>query len=365
MMKNLITKTLAFGGLMLLVLASCKKDGDVVTVSSTGTTASTLTASTTTPVLTKATLTATSVTFTGTAPSYGYSAAVTNTLQFDLHSDNFATTAKIKDVTLAAGVLTQTYNVQDFNNLLLAMGLPTGVSAQVDVRVKSSLSSTAGIVYSNVVTLTVTPFALVSYVYVPGAYQGWNPATADSLQSATGNGVYTGIINFTAGNNQFLITPVKNWNNKYATNDAASTGGTSSNYTVTYNGSNNFYAPTIAGWYQVTLNTNNNTITIVPANYYSIIGDAALGWGTDTDMKFDNGRQLWTVTTALTSTGGYKVRRNHDWGTSYGWPTTTASTTLTSASGNNMSVSLTGTYFITFGVSATDATVATLTATKQ
>lgn len=362
-MKTLVTKTLALGCIALLMLVSCKKDGSLTTISTSRTTAATLSASTTTPALVKANLTTTAVTFTATAPSYGYSAAVTNTLQFDVKGDNFATPKK--EVVLTAGALSQSYTVQDLNNILLGMNLATGTSAQIEVRVKSSLSSTAGIVYSNVVGLTVTPFALVSYVYVPGAYQGWNPSTADSLQSATGNGVYTGIINFTAGNNQFLITPAKNWNNKYATGDAATTGATSASYTVTYNGANNFYAPTTAGQYWVTLNTNTNTLTIAPADYYSVIGDAALGWGTDVDMKFSNGSQLWTLTTPLVSTGSFKFRKNHDWGTSYGWPTSAASATLTSSNGNNISVTASGTYALTFAVSATDATSATYTAVKQ
>ncbi len=364
-MKTLLSKFMMLSGMAILALASCNKDGDLATVSSTTTTASVLTSSTTTPVLTKSTLTATSVTFTTTLPNYGFSAAHTDTLEFDVHSDNFA---KVKNRVAVTAGTTLTYSVFDFNNILLGMSLPSGTSAQVDVRLKSSLSSTVGKAYSNVITLTVTPFALASYVYVPGAYQGWNPSTADSLLSATSNGIYTGIINFTAGNNQFLITPAKNWNNKYATNAAASTTGPSSNYAVTYNGNNNFYAPTAAGQYQVTLDINANTITIVPVQYYySIIGDAAQGWGTDVDMKYNNALQLWTITLPLSGTAGtgYKVRRNHDWGTSYGWPTSAASTTLTSANGNNMSVSVAGTYYITFTVSPTDATAATLVAVKQ
>jgi hypothetical protein len=346
-MKTLITKILAFSGLALLMLSSCKKDGQLTTISSSSTTASALSASSTTLALVKANLATTAVTFTATAPTYGFSAAVTNTLQFDTKGDNFATPKK--EVVLST--LTQAYTVQDFNNILLAMSLPTGVTAQVEVRIKSSLSSssTSGTVYSNVLTLTATPFALVSYVYVPGAYQGWNPATADSLQSATGNGIYTGIINFTAGNNQFLITPVKNWNNKYATNDGASTTGTSSNYTVVYNGNNNFYAPATAGLYRVTLNTNTNTLTIAPPTYYfSVIGDAAIDWSTDVDLKFNNGTLGWELTRAFASTGGFKVRMNHDWGTSWGFLSTPDGATLTSNNGGNMSVSATGTYKLVF-----------------
>ena len=71
-MKSLIIKTLKFSGIVLLALASCKKDDQIVTVNTSTTTAGTLAASSTSPTLTKATLTNTAVTFTGTNPNYGY-----------------------------------------------------------------------------------------------------------------------------------------------------------------------------------------------------------------------------------------------------------------------------------------------------
>jgi hypothetical protein len=367
-MKNLITKFLALSSLALLMLPSCKKDGAIVTVDPSTTTAATLTSSSTAPALVKANLKTTAVTFTTTAPKYSYNAAYTNTLQVAVKGTNFTSP---KEVPFDVNVFTQSYTVQDFNNILLALNLPSGASAQVEVRVKSSLSTTAGIVYSNVVTITATPFALVSYLYVPGAYQStvvaqqWIPATADSLQSPTGNGVYTGIINFTGTGSalQFKITPVKTWDNSYGL-DAS--GNFKLNPTTQYAPTGGNLTAPAAGQYLVTVDLNVGTITFTTVDYYSAIGDAtANGWGTDTDLKFNNGTRIWTLTTSLVSTGAFKFRKNHDWGTSYGWPTTSPSNTLTSTSGNNMSVTTSGTYAITFSVSTTDATVATYTAVKQ
>ncbi len=350
-MKTFINKILASTGLVLLIISSCKKDGALTTVSSSTTTPGTLTASTTSPALNKANLTATAVTFTTTMPNYGYSAAITNTLQLDIKGDNFATPKK--EVILGSGVLSQAYTVQDFNNLLLAMNLPTGISSQIEVRVKSSLSSTAGFAYSNVIGLAATPFALVSYIYVPGAYQGWTPATADSLQSATGNGIYTGIINFTPGNLLFKLTPAKNWNTSY---------GESSGGNISLGGANNLYVPA-AGYYSIVADLNKGTYTVTPANYYSVIGDAAQGWSTDVDMKFDNSLQAWTLKVPLVSTGAFKFRTNHDWGISYGLTSPVNGSALTSSSGGNITVAASGTYAITFN--AISSTNATYTAVKQ
>jgi hypothetical protein len=347
-MKCLFTKLIAFSAVVML-MASCKKDE---TKTMLGTTVgANLTASTTSPVLSKATATSTALTLTYTAPNYGYNAAVTNTLQVDVASDNFASP---KETALNAGVLSTSYTAADFNNLLLALNLKTGVPAQVQVRVKSTLSATAGVVYSNVVTLTATPFALISYVYVPGAYQGWSPSTADSLQSSLGNGVYTGVINFAGSDQNFKITTARNWNTAYgdAGNGKVSTSG------------GNLLAPA-AGYYTVTLDLNQNTITYAKANYFSVIGDAAQGWGTDVDMKFDNSIQMWTLTTPLVSTGAFKVRQNHDWGTSYGTVATPNGVDLTSSNGGNISIPVSGNYKLNFAVNSADASKATYTLVKQ
>ncbi|HWZ35909.1 MAG TPA: hypothetical protein VNW51_07090, partial [Mucilaginibacter sp.] len=233
------------------------------------------------------------------------------------------------------GAISKTYNVQDFNNLLLALNLPTTSTSQVEVRVKSALSATAGIVYSNVITLTVQPFALVSYIYVPGAYQGWNPGTADSLQSATGNNVYTGIINFTAGNLEFKVTPAKKWDVAYgdAGSGSVSTSG------------GNLKAPA-AGQYYIKLDLNTKTIVFAPADYFSVIGNAAPGvaWSTDTDLKYNNGTLAWEGTMVFT-VGEYKFRANHAWALSFGIPKTGADgTTLNNNDNNNIPITVAGTY---------------------
>jgi len=354
-MKNLITKKLAFGGLMLLVLASCKKDGDLVTANVATATPGALTVSAATPVLNSAKLTDPTVieTFTFTQPSFGYSAAITNTLQLDAPGDNWANPYT---VALSTNVLTQGYNTNDLNSILLKMGLKGGVSVTINARIQSALSATTS-VYSNVLAVNVTPFNLKSWLYVAGSYEGWNNPgpQEDSLYSATSNGIYVGIINFPAGKNDFLVLPAKNWNNKYATNDP--TSGTSSN--VTYNANNNFFAPNVAGNYLVTLNLNTNKITFALADYYSVIGDAAQGWSTDVAMKYINdGNSNWTVTLPLLSSGQFKIRQDNAWTFSWGIPNTGSAgfgvaNTLNDTANSNVPVAANGNYTVTFNAPIT------------
>ena len=339
------------------MLSACKKDGTLVT--SNGGKPGTLTASTTNLPLdkTKDTVSTAVITFNFTAPNFGFAAAVTNTLQIDPVGDNWANPMS---VTLSTKVLSQSYSTAAFNSLLLKLNLAGGVAAQVNVRVAHSISATVAPVYSNVVALTVTPFNLASWVYVPGAYEGWNnPGPAeDSLLSATDNGIYTGIINFTAGNNQFLIVPVKgSWATKYATTASAGTSASVSYPTeLVASGGNNFYAPSAAGQYVVSLNTNNNTLSISPADFYSVIGDAAQGWSTDIPMKFVNdANQSWVVTLPLVSSGSFKIRQDDAWGNSWGIPNSGSAGygvagTLNDSSNGNIPVPSNGTYTVTFGI---------------
>jgi hypothetical protein len=343
-MKKVLTKFIAFSSIGLLMLSACKKSG--VEVVDTGGKSSALTASTTTLVLDRTRLndTTAAIMFTVTAPSYNFKAVVNNYLQIDAAGDNWKNPTQ---ALLSPKGGSQGYSTANFNALLLKLNLPAATASQVNVRVANELSSDVA-TYSNVVTLTVTPFNLTSWVYAVGAYQGWNISNQDSLISATGNGIYTGILNFTAGNNSFLLTPVKgSYNNKYATTDPT----TQTSATVTQNAANNLTAPTTAGQYIVTFNSNTNTITFALADYYALIGNDFTGqnWDTDNLMKYTNDLNgTWTATVPMIapSGGGFKIRQDGSWTNSWGLSGTAG--ILTDASGGNITIPSAGTYTVSF-----------------
>jgi hypothetical protein len=344
-MKKLLTKIIAVSSVALLMLSACKKDGTLV-VANSGTPGA-LTATTTSPTLSSANLTSSTpvIGFNFTKGDYGYNGAITNTLQIDAPGDNWANPYT---VALGTSTFSQTFNTADFNNILLKLGLKGGISTTVNVRISQSIGLSVTPVYSNVIVLNTTPFNLKSWIYVVGAFQGWNAANPDSLLSATGNNIYTGIINFTAGNNQFLILPQKNsYNNKIAT-----TNSTTPSSTTQVNASNNLAAPSAAGQYIVTYNATANTITFALANYYSLIGSSPPGnaWSTDSDMKYINdGSQTWTATVAMTA-GAFKVRENHDWTYSWGDISPADGTNATDNNGGNINISVAGNYTVTFTI---------------
>ncbi|OQP57273.1 hypothetical protein A3860_12015 [Niastella vici] len=337
-MKKIFILCAAFCAGLALMLASCKKTGSLAYLGNG--TAGAVTASSSKIVLDVSKISAadTSVLFTIKSASFGYDAAITNELQFDSVGDNWA---KPVSVTMGAGATTLSYTTYNFNTLAMKLGLHINAAGQVQVRLKSTVSTVT--VYSDPITLTVTPFSAASSVYVPGAYQGWSPASADSLVSETSNGIYTGVINFTGSDLAFKITSAKNWASAYG---QGSTSGT-----VSLSGGN-LTAPGIGG-YLLTLNTDLLTLIFIPQ--WSVIGDAAGGWSTDTQMYLNKTNNTWYVTMKLTSDGTktIKFRFKNDWGTNLG---AGSGTGTLSAGGSNITIPATAsggdTYTITINPTA-------------
>lgn len=357
-MKKGLIKLLTISSAALLMLPSCKKSDVKVTADPNK--QGTLSASSTTIVLDKTRLadTTAAITFNFQAPNLGFANGTVYTIQIDSAGDNWK---KPTSVTLATGVTKQGYSTADFNAMILKLNLKAGVASAVNVRVQQQLSNTV-VSYSNTLSLTVTPFNLASWLYITGNFSGWqNPgAKEDSLESATSNGVYSGIINFVTpqapGDDEFLILPVKgSWSHKYATTDPQHT----TSKTVTYDASNNLFAPG-EGYYMVTFDLNKGTITFQQVDYYSVTGNEVVGgdWGVDQFMKYVNdGSNTWTATLnmAPVSGGGFKVRQDAAWSNSWGIPQTGSTGfgqtgVLASDKDGNLSVTTAGNYTTTITV---------------
>lgn len=155
-----------------------------------------------------------------------------------------------------SGIITKTtkskslaFSIQELNKAFLDLGFLPNDTGKVDVRLNAGSAPNKPI-FSNVITLTAAPYELASYLYVPGAYQGWDPATALRLSSATSNGIYIGEIDFPQEGSEFKITPAPSWDASY---------GDAGSGKISLDASGNFKSPG-AGNYRITVNTNDNTI---------------------------------------------------------------------------------------------------------
>jgi starch-binding outer membrane protein SusE/F len=279
-------------------------------------------------------------------------APVTYGLQVDLPADTSGDGAWSHAVSVTAGeaALSKSFLGDDLNSLALRLGLPQDVPGQLVIRATATLDRT---VYSEPVTITVTPYVpviTITEIYLPGGYQGWNPATAAKLK-AIDVGVFQGYATFPAGALSFKVTPEMNWDTFYG-----STGGNG----IAEHDDDDLTVPA-AGTYQITVNLNTLTFTAVPYSY-GVIGPAqAGGWNVDSDMSFDHVAEQWTFTGDLVP-GALKFRLNDEWTINYG-----------SANGENgvlqngtvlldnqgaHTINEAGNYTVTFKVNANPATAA-------
>ena len=344
-MKMIFHKLLTFSCIALLIVSSCKKDETKVTLMAQPVPA-TLTSTASALVLSKADADKSAVTFNFTTPDFGFTSAVTNTLQIGVKGTNFV---GAKEASFDAGVLTKMYTVSDFNALLNAMKLPTGASSNIEVRLKSQItSSMVEPVYSPVLTLSVNPYTLIipaSFLYVPGAYQGWTPATADSLISVTSNGIYKGVINYTPGNLGFKILTKKSWG-------PPEYGKGSAEGTIAIGGGD-LSAPA-ADSYELIADINANTL-IFNKLTWGIIGSATPGgWDNDTNMGYNNGKRIWNITLNLVA-GEIKFRKNDAWDTNYG-----GSNGALALGGSNIAITEAGSYKIEMNLVTNTYTVTKL-----
>jgi hypothetical protein len=300
----------------LLGAESCKKTGEFLTVNESASFSTSITASVDSVTLAPANDSSTVLTFTWPAVSYGSSVAVTYTLEMDVPSDTAGPAGWGKAQLFVAGnnVLTYAFNGQTLNNIMQTLNIfsDSAIAFRVMATVNqyNGAASTVPGTYTPAVSVRVTPYT--TNLYVPGAYQGWSPATAPVLNPVSGRpGMFEGYVDITgSGIQYFKYTNAPDWNH---INYGDGGGGTFST-----NGAAAGLSVPNAGYYELTANLNTNTWTAT-ATTWSIIGDATPGgWSNDTQMTYDPVNQVWTVTAAMVTSGSFKFRANDAWVIDFG-----------------------------------------------
>ena len=321
------------------ILPACKKD-EIKTVASTGK-PGTLTVSQPNLVLTSANANDTVQIFSWTATDYGFKAATKYRLQIAKAGTNFAAP---KEVDMGSN-LQQKYTGADFNQMSLILGLPPGTAGQLESRVRSSISDSIPAVYSNKVTLAVTPYlVIINYpsLWVPGDYQGWDPATAPKISSKAANGIYEGYVNIPGGSLKFKFTSHPDWN--HTNYGWASSTTTGDNVTGTFNTTGGDLFVPSTGYYLLKANTTSNTWSGTKTRW-GLIGDGVPGtaWTSDRDMVYNAATKTWSITLDLVA-GAVKFRANDDWPINFG---DTGADLSLEYDGANIAIAAAGNYTIT------------------
>ena len=344
-------RKILIGVVFLLAAISCKKEGSILVANENAAFSASLKASVDSVTLTPANDSDSVVTFTWPAVNYGSGIAVTYTLELDQVSDTSGTAAWGKATQYIAGndVLHYSFAGQDLNNLMQTLGLfgstPLAFRVLSNVNQYNGSASKIPGSYSSAVAVVVTPYT--TNLWVPGAYQGWAPATAPTLNPFPGYaGLFEGYVNITGtGTQDFKFTNAPDWNH---TNYGDGGGGT-----LTTNGLAGDLTVPNGGYYELSANLNTSSWTAT-ATTWSIIGDATPGgWNTDTQMSYNATTQVWTVTAPMIQAGSFKFRANDAWVIDFGIDNSGnlqyADNPLFPYNGtlNNLTVPANGTYLIT------------------
>jgi len=273
-MKNIL-KQIFLLATMVTAFASCKKDENKSYFE--GGTAPVLTASSTTIPLSFATKDNQAVTFTWTNPNYQFASGISSQdvsyiLEIDTTGSNFTnpnrqTVAISKDLSVS-------FTQSVFNDYLLnQLVLKPGVPHNVEVRVKSSISSAVPL-NSNVLKFVITPYAIPpkvnppasGHLYLVGSATagGWNNPVPVPTQEFTQ--VSTTLYEITVpltGGNEYLFLPVNgDWTHKYAckNNPAGTTPNTGGDFGYDFN--DNFPGPTASGNYKIQVDFQRGKFTV-------------------------------------------------------------------------------------------------------
>jgi hypothetical protein len=180
-------------------------------------------------------------------------------------------------------------------------------------------------------------------LYVPGSYQGWDPAnTTTVLASVLNDGNFEGYLYFPDAGTQFKFCQGPNWDVNW--------GDTGADGTLDPGGDNIVAAD--AGYYKINVDLNALTYTITKTTW-GVIGSAtAGGWDSDQPMTYDPVGGVWTAVLDLTA-GDIKFRANGAWDINYG---DDGADGILELNGANIAVPVAGNFTVTLKLGAPDYT---------
>ncbi len=161
---------------------------------------------------------------------------------------------------------------------------------------------------------TVTKESEFGLLYMPGDYQGWNPASSQTIGSAANDGSFDGYVNIPAGGtNEFKFTTTPDWSNAY---------GDGGSGTLDPGGPSNLSVPA-AGYYHLKGNTTANTWSAEPVSWGLVGSFAASNWSNggatpDVPMVYNATDDKWVGTITTVAGDEFKFRANNDWGKNFG-----------------------------------------------
>ena len=227
-------------------------------------------------------------------------------------------------IVLLASDLTETrfsITVDALNEAAVAAGAPEAVASDLDFTVRAFSATYPEGVISNKATINVTTYIATypEYIYVPGAHQGWDPASAPKIKhSSVTKGLYEGMIDLSVeggGEVGFKFSPAPAWEGDFAIANIEKTIFGNGYTALTGKGTTGGDITAPSGMYNILLNKKLNSLYMIQVETLSLIGSAPVesnGWSSDVDMVYDPQTQTFSAITSMQE-GEFKIRVNHDW----------------------------------------------------
>lgn len=344
MFKKYILWSLAIG----LFAFSCEDDRDLVTVTLGDAPVISSPAAGYSANFTEDNLADEFATIAWSAADFGYTAAITYTVETDVAGNSFADAETLGTTT---GFSLPVSNGK-MNNIMVAKGLPGGTFTNMEIRVRAKVSGLVDELVSAPVTVSASPVAVeIEYpkLNVPGGYQGWDPALESTvIYSVQQNDLYEGYLNFPDDNTEFKYA-LGSWDTNW--------GDTGADGSLDLGGDNILAA--VGGFYKLNVDLAGLTHSYTRTDW-GLIGDATpTSWDSDTDMVLDPATNIWSITIDLVGGKDIKFRANDGWDINFG--DTGVDATL-EYGGDNIRIQETGNYTITLDLTKA---VYTYTVTKN
>lgn len=240
--------------------------------------------------------------------------------------------AEGEEQVLSEGGFDMSYSttVDALNEAVIAAGGAEEAEVEVNFYVYACCPTIPDGVPSNAVTVKVTTYVATfsEQYYLPGSYQGWNPATAAVLKvSAKVKGLYQGFVDLTTADGadvEFKFCPTDSWDNggDFGFNDVTVTtyGDKYTAATAKTTASDNIKVP--SGFYYVRLDKKFGTLAMVQVLNLELIGafEASENWGKGVKMTWDASASAWTASQDLVMTkdAEFLIRFNSAWDYKFG-----------------------------------------------
>lgn len=259
-----------------LIAGGCKKDETKVLFA--GGTPPVLSADQSELVLTKDNATQTAVTFSWTNPGYSFNTGVSSQdvsyiLQVDTAGADFTSPSK-QEISISKD-LSKTFTVTDINTVLGKLDLLENVPHNVEFRLYSSLGNNSVRLYSNVVSMVITPYLDVAVplpptgeLYITGnaVPSDWTNSPPETQKCEMVSKVeYSIVVDLAPGKQYKFLSTLTQWQPQYGiTKDA---GNSASSGLIGFNMGNGsdpdaFNTPADAGSYKVDLNFKTGKYTV-------------------------------------------------------------------------------------------------------